>query len=139
MTAGLCISSLNIRIHAIGTPIACAWFRVTNTDRHGAVGWTTRRIGEPTRNGLDLREKRRRDSTDRHSCGEDSMKLKVTWIAVAGLLAVFLTAEIAQAGLTGSSRLRPGKGFHNNSKRSSMYTRSSRSWNSPRRSYSTQR
>lgn len=52
--------------------------------------------------------------------------LKKHSIAALGLAAIFVGATVAEAGLTGGARLRPGKGFQN---RNSPATQSySRSW-----------
>lgn len=42
-----------------------------------------------------------------------SLNLKKHSIAALGLATIFVGATIAEAGLTGGSRLRPGSGFHN--------------------------
>lgn len=69
------------------------------------------------------------------------MNLKFTCIAAAGLLAIFLVAEVAEAGKTGISRTRPGSGFHNRPVGGgTSYSRSrntSRSWINPQRHCAT--
>ena len=80
------------------------------------------------------------DRADLPSIGDNAMnstKRKSYSIAAMGLMTVFLGSTVAEAGLTGTDRARPGRGFHNRS--SSSSSRFTRPTYSPSRSYAAPR